>query len=131
MDVPCCQAFRTRQEALRNAAAAVGWGGRFRVASSPFCRRYFHALNLSRLQALFSALVPAPESVDAAFRTGGRQNCGFCLLKKKRKKENKATGYISVYYNVAGQDKANYTSPTRHHGEIHCAILIVFLHCGE
>ena len=93
MDVPCCQAFRTRQEALRNAAAAVGWrGGGVRVASSPFCRRYFHALNLSRLQALFSALVPAPESVDAAFRTGGRQNCGFCLLKKRKKERKQSNG---------------------------------------
>lgn len=41
--------------------------------------------------------------------------------------KNKATGYISVYYNVASLDKANYLSPTT----IKKFTLLIILHCGE
>lgn len=41
--------------------------------------------------------------------------------------KNKATGYISVYYNVASLDKANYLSPTT----IEKFTLLIILHCGE
>lgn len=117
MDVPCCQDFRSRQEALRNAAAAVGWGrGGFVWPPHPSPGEISMPWILPRLQALFYALR------GCSIRDWRTAEPWLCFVEK----ENKATGYISAYYNVAGQDKANYTSPTRHHGEIHCAILIIF-----
>lgn len=41
--------------------------------------------------------------------------------------KNKAMGYISVYYNIASQDKANYLSPTT----TERFTVLIILHCGE
>lgn len=100
MDVSCCQTgrdFRSRQP-LRNAVV-----GGFFMASSPFFRQYFHALNYL-ISGFFSLHLSWSESTNAAVRTVDNRTTALF---------SKAMGYISVYYNEAKTKPI--TSPTRHH----------------
>lgn len=74
--------------------------GGFFVASSPFFRQYFHALNYL-ISGFFSLHLSWSESMNAAVRIVDNRTTALFV-------KNKAMGYISSYYNVAGQDKANY-----------------------
>lgn len=118
VDVSCCQLvkdFRSRQP-LRNAVV-----GGFFVASLPFFRQYFHALNYL-ISGHFSLHLSWSESMNAVVRIVDNRTSALFV-------KNKAMGYISIYYNVASQDKANYL-PHPPPQRDHCAILII-LHCGE
>lgn len=85
MVVPCCQDFRSRQEALRNAAA-VGGGFMWPPHPSPGDISMPGIYPLSRPFSL--------RSVDAAFEIAGWQNRGFVLLKKNTKQ--RATSAFTI-----------------------------------
>lgn len=95
MDVSCCRTGKRLQKQHRNAVV-----GGFFVASSPFFRQYFHALNYL-ISGFFSLHLSWSESMNAAVRIVDNRTTALFV-------KNKAMGYISSYYNVAGQDKANY-----------------------
>lgn len=84
-----------RKKSSRNAAV-----GGFFVASSPFFQQYLHALN-HFISGLFSLHSSWSESMNAAGRIVDKRTMALFV-------KTKQTGYISVYYNVASQDKANY-----------------------
>lgn len=106
-----------KKKSFRNAAV-----GGFFVASSPFSQQYLHAPN-HFISGLFSLHSSWSESMNAAGRIVDKRTVALFV-------KTKQTGYISVYYNVARTRQSQLPPPIRHHGEIHCAILII-LHCGE
>lgn len=75
------------------------------------------------ISGLFSLHSSWSESMNAAGRIVDKRTVALFV-------KTKQTGYISVYYNVARTRQSQLPPPIRHHGEIHCAILII-LHCGE
>lgn len=99
MDVSNQKKKEKNKKGFRNAAV-----GGFFVASSPFSQQYLHAPN-HFISGLFSLHSSWSESMNAAGRIVDKRTMALFV-------KTKQTGYISVYYNVASQDKANYLPPS-------------------